>query len=126
VSITVGAGTQGADKRVLRLTLSEGDERLARSYWGEGQPRIWWEAEALSDGRWLLSFRKRANGNVPAIHKLPGGSGGDREYLTWSWSLRDNEIPGLPSIRKKAHKGELLRWTDDGCWRSWCVATSRS
>ena len=112
MSITVGMSSAGAKYRVLRLTMGGADIALAQSYWGE-RPTVSYTAEALGDGRWLFTFRPDRDGNVGHIQRLPRGN--PREYMSWSWAARDpNALLGVPPIRKRAHRGELLQWHDDG------------
>lgn len=112
MSITVGMSSAGAKYRVLRLTMGGADIALAQSYWGE-RPKVSYTAEALGDGRWLFTFTPDQDGNVGHMQRLPRGN--PREYLSWSWAARDpNALLGVPPIRKRAHRGELLQWHDDG------------
>lgn len=110
MSINVGITGEGKAHRSLRLTMSEEDFRLAKTYWGE-TPRVSYTAEALGDGRWHLTFRADRDGNACHVQRPPAG----REYHSWHWAASSpNALLGMPPIRAKAHKGELLRWNDDG------------
>lgn len=110
MSISVGISGEGKAHRSLRLTMSGEDFRLAKTYWGE-TPRVRYTAEALGDGRWHLTFRPHRDGNAGHVQRPPGG----REYYSWHWAARSpNALLGMPPIRAKAHKGELMRWNDDG------------
>lgn len=112
MSITVGMSSAGAKYRVLRLTMGGADIALAQSYWGD-PARVSYTAEALGDGRWLFTFTPDQDGNVGHRQRLPRGN--PREYLSWSWAARDpNALLGVPPIRARAHRGELLQWHDDG------------
>lgn len=111
MSINVGITGEGKRHRALRLTMSEEDFRLAKTYWGE-TPRLAYSAEALGDGRWHLTFRADRDGNGCHVQRPPRG---DKNFMSWHWGARNpNHLLGMPPIRAKAHKGELLRWNDDG------------
>lgn len=110
MSINVGITGEGKRHRALRLTMSEEDFRLAQTYWGE-TPRVAYTAEALGDGRWHLTFRADRDGNACHVQHPPAGIA----YYSWHWAASSpNALLGMPPIRAKAHKGELLRWNDDG------------
>jgi hypothetical protein len=111
MSINVGITGDGKSHRALRLTMSEEDFRLAKTYWGD-TPRVSYTAEALGDGRWLLIFRGDRDGNGCHVQRPPSG---DKSFMSWHWGARNpNTLLGMPGIRARAHRGELLRWNDDG------------